>query len=231
MNFEDLIITYDDVLDVETCKTILDRFEECSDRHCRGISGAGYNPDIKRSIDMNISYERDWKDIDSIFYDALKGPTQEYLKLLMGKTYNGLVQYPLDDSGYQIQKTEPDGFYVWHTDDCTNVIDDTRHVDSDGISHHSVTRRIATYLFYLNDGFEGGRTQFQFDGETFSVEPKAGRLLMFPSSFLYVHRCETVTSGNKYVATGWLTDYFALPGKKTCPYSREFNEYHDSQSY
>jgi len=230
MNFEDLIVTYDDVIDADTCKSIIDKFEECSDRHYIGRTGAGYNPDIKRSTDMNISYESNWSDYDSFFYNALKGPTTKFLELLTSSTFDGFLHTPIDDSGYQIQRTDPGGFYVWHTDDNVNVVDDTRVVDSEGFSHFTSCRRIATYLFYLNDDFEGGRTQFKFNGEVYSIEPKAGRLLMFPSSFLYTHRCEEVASKSKYVCTGWITDYFAMMGKRTSPYSEEFLEYNLSQS-
>ena len=229
MNFKDLIVTYDDVLDADTCEEILERFDSCSDRHFKGISGAGYNPDIKRSTDFQISYESDWKDIDTVFYKALKEPTTSYLNRLQKKTSNKLLRMPINDSGYQIQKTEPGGFYVWHTDDNTTTIEDTRHIDSRGDVHFSVSRRVATYIFYLNDNFEGGRTQFLFDGEEYSIEPKAGRLLMFPASFLYTHRGETVTEGNKYIATGWITDYYAMMGKHNCPYSDQFNEWHERQ--
>lgn len=61
--------------------------------------------------------------------------------------------------------------------------------------------RYFTVLCYLNDDFEGGQTSFPHLGH--SVEPRAGKAVVFPSS--YLHGAEPVTSGEKYVVVSWLT--------------------------
>lgn len=61
--------------------------------------------------------------------------------------------------------------------------------------------RYFTVLCYLNDDFEGGQTSFPHLG--YSVEPRAGKAVVFPSS--YLHGAEPVTSGEKYVVVSWLT--------------------------
>lgn len=63
------------------------------------------------------------------------------------------------------------------------------------------TPRTISALLYLNDVEEGGETYFdQFD---FSVTPKAGRLVLFPSTFPYSHEARLPKSGNKYVLVTW----------------------------
>lgn len=56
-----------------------------------------------------------------------------------------------------------------------------------------------TLMVYLNDGFEGGRTRFDFadEPEPISVSPVAGCALAFMHDRL--HEGEAVKSGAKYV--------------------------------
>ena len=65
-------------------------------------------------------------------------------------------------------------------------------------------------MFYLNDDFEGGHTQFRVGGGKdgiFDVKPKTGKLICFPASWYFHHRGDIVTKGTKYVCTGWLSDH------------------------
>ncbi len=60
-------------------------------------------------------------------------------------------------------------------------------------------------MVYLNDGFEGGATEFnlrrsgmiQLDDPLLTVTPAAGKLLVFRHDIL--HQGAAVTSGRKYV--------------------------------
>ena len=61
--------------------------------------------------------------------------------------------------------------------------------------------RTISAILYLNDVEQGGETYFdQFD---ISVEPKIGRLVLFPSTFPYSHEARLPLSGNKYVLVTW----------------------------
>jgi hypothetical protein len=63
------------------------------------------------------------------------------------------------------------------------------------------TPRTMSAILYLNDVEEGGETYFdQFD---LSVQPKAGRLVLFPATFPYSHEARNPVSGNKYVLVTW----------------------------
>lgn len=56
-------------------------------------------------------------------------------------------------------------------------------------------------ILYLNDVDEGGETYFEhFD---LSVSPKEGRLVMFPSNFLYAHEARTPEDGDKFAVVTW----------------------------
>lgn len=63
--------------------------------------------------------------------------------------------------------------------------------------------RLFSAVLYLNDVEEGGDTRFtRFD---ISVQPKAGRLVMFPANFAYEHEAKPPVSNEKFVVVTWFT--------------------------
>ena len=96
----------------------------------------------------------------------------------------------------QIQKYEKDQEYKPHTDFFNKP--DSKVIDND---------RIATAILYLNDGFEGGETNFPLLNLT--VKPEQGSLLYFEYKYLYelnyktIHQGMPVKDGVKYIMTFW----------------------------
>ena len=88
----------------------------------------------------------------------------------------------------QLQKYKKDtGHYnAWH---CEWMSDPSRS---------SIMRTLITML-YLNDVDEGGKTEFYNQG--LEVQPKAGRLVLFPAYFTHTHRGQTPLSNDKYIIT------------------------------
>lgn len=72
------------------------------------------------------------------------------------------------------------------------------HVHSDA---GGTSTRVISALVYLNDDFTGGETEFVLFGE--KVQPKAGRLVIFPSNYAYAHAALPPTDGVKYSAAFW----------------------------
>lgn len=70
------------------------------------------------------------------------------------------------------------------------------HAD-DGVG----TPRRVSALAYLNDNFSGGELEFTFSGILYN--PSVGDLVLFPSSYFYVHGARPVTDGTKYSAVTW----------------------------
>jgi hypothetical protein len=93
------------------------------------------------------------------------------------------------DEGYFLLKYGPGEFYKEHSDS----------------SPDNATRdRQLSLILFLNDDFEGGRLHFK--RQKLSVEPTAGKLLLFPSYFDYAHEVEPVNSGFRYTVVTWF-DY------------------------
>ena len=86
----------------------------------------------------------------------------------------------------KVQKTPAGGgYHVWHDENTT-------------MSH--CTRKVV-WMFYLNDDFKGGETEFLYYHKR--IVPKKGTLLLWPAGMTHAHRGGLVTEGMKYVVTGW----------------------------
>ncbi|HET7929786.1 MAG TPA: 2OG-Fe(II) oxygenase [Rhodanobacteraceae bacterium] len=72
------------------------------------------------------------------------------------------------------------------------------HFDSIG----EVANRYLVFLWYLNDVEEGGETDFS--GLGIRVQPRAGRLLVFPPYWMYQHAGRPPVSGDKYILSTYL---------------------------
>lgn len=69
-----------------------------------------------------------------------------------------------------------------------------QHIDSGG-------NRILSGVLYLNSDIEGGR--LRFPAQNLEIEPKAGRLVLFPSNFVHIHESLPVEKGIKYAVLSW----------------------------
>ncbi|MBU3058157.1 2OG-Fe(II) oxygenase [Pseudomonas indica] len=80
---------------------------------------------------------------------------------------------------FRFYRYVPGQFFTWHKDGFYRRNDDE-------ISQY-------TFLIYLNDGYQGGETEFKWD----IVKPEAGMALVFPH--LMMHQGRTLDVGVKYV--------------------------------
>jgi hypothetical protein len=188
---DNFIFVKDNVLDKNTCEKIIQLFESDNEKS-RGKIGDGFiDINYKKTFDLPVSHSDKWKELDEIVFSYLSPQLSEYLIKLYEDAPPSISLFyssHIFDNGYQIQKYEKNsGFYKWHSD----------------IKTYDNQTRFITFLFYLNDVIEGGETLF-INGK---VNPKAGRLLLFPSTWTYMHKGSMPISDNKYILTGW----FSLP--------------------
>lgn len=64
-----------------------------------------------------------------------------------------------------------------------------------------VQDRDYSVLLYLNDEFEGG--DLKFINQNFTIKPKPGMLVAFPSDYNYMHAALPTTKGIRYVIVSW----------------------------
>jgi predicted 2-oxoglutarate/Fe(II)-dependent dioxygenase YbiX len=64
---------------------------------------------------------------------------------------------------------------------------------------HTDVNATTTAILFLNDDFEGGSLNFTL--QKVEVEPKAGRLVIFPSNYVYIHEHKEVLDRDKYLVS------------------------------
>jgi hypothetical protein len=190
ISFSTFIKVYDNALTDEFCRDVCRKMDS-DDRKKLGVFGKDKksDPNFKSSLDLNISTLSEWEQEDEIFFTTICQFVKKYEDDIQistnGKFFYGHPEDYFSDTGYFVKVYKPGGHYDWHQD---YVID----------AYHGV--RELTFIWYLNDDFDEGETEF-FNGE--KIKPKTGRLLIFPANWMYVHRGCIVKNKNKYIATGW----------------------------
>lgn len=181
------IKVYDNVLSKSQCKTIINNFENNPGQHVHT-----YLEDHRSFMEVNLNQNPFvWNNT----LNLLIGASQQYLK-----------QYKkdcaIDDNiwperfGYEqlrMKRYLPNGKDEFKF-----------HVD---VTDHNSARRFLVYFWYLNDVTEGGETAFLDNRNTepyLKVQPKTGRLLMFPPMWTYPHVAYAPISGSKYIIGGYL---------------------------
>lgn len=189
----DHIAIFDNVLSDEFCDEIIDWFEEIDAnvlkspeekvlkdsvgvRDGRGSNGRGNRKDISYFADTDRAP----------FEQKLRGMVNDCAKEYITEYPNLGEGYHLSNRALKIQKTPPHGgYHVWHHE---HSYDDMS--------------RILVWTLYLNDIPEGeGETEFLYQG--LKVNPKKGRVCLFPSAYTHLHRGNPPYSCDKYIATGW----------------------------
>jgi hypothetical protein len=95
---------------------------------------------------------------------------------------------PFNFTDLKIQKTLPtEGYHVWHIEHGKGFYNEPRAF---------------VFSIYLNDVEDGGETEFLHFSKR--VKPKAGRIVIWPAAFPYIHRGNPPLSGEKYILTSWM---------------------------
>lgn len=101
-----------------------------------------------------------------------------------------------------VLKYQPGQYYQWHYDHI--------YPHTDSIAQHIAQfgQRVKTAIFYLNDDFTGGETEFKTP--LISVQPKKNKVLIFDNcdkdekrDVSSIHRGKAVTKGEKWIVTLW----------------------------
>jgi len=198
MNFDDFIYVKDNVISKKICNDIINRYES-DNRKQHGMVGIGSDKKIvdstlKTSTDLLVSEHEEWKDIDNILCHVVTDMIQDYINHTY-EFFNKLSPRPrpfhgdgFSDSGYNVKGYEPGGYFHWHDD---FAISETGNV------------RMIAMLIYLNDiGIGGGGYTEFISGK--KVRPSAGRILMFPSTWNFIHRGVSPKKNKKYIISTYL---------------------------
>ena len=188
---EKLIYVCDNSLSKTFCDDVILKYENNLSLSHDGYTIGGVNKNIKDTTDLNIPLVNNniLFNLNDVLYNSLIIHVKEYCKKLEDKYGMKIIKtQKLYDYGYMIQKYEKNkGKYIYHND----------------FAHDAFykKRRVLTYLWYLNNVDEGGKTEFW--KRTF-IKPEIGKLLLFPASWTFPHCGQMPISNDKYIITGWL---------------------------
>lgn len=170
------IRTYDDAIPAAFCRQVIDRFE--SEPELQQRNGGS----VRAGLEKSSWLERDFSDnaeIGNLFRNSLRHFKSAYERdcgirpaLPAPGSLAELIFKRYDPGGQ-------DGFQP--------------HFDSLG----PVASRYLVFLWYLNDVADGGATKF-VDLDV-AVQPRAGRLLIFPPYWMYRHAGLAPISEPKYI--------------------------------
>ena len=194
----DFIFIRDNALSNQFCNRVIKKFDS-DERKKDGVVGSGLvgstrvDKNVKDTKDLKISRHDDWNDEDSVFFESLSVGLEEYRKYINNKNEGICNCFPcgsldINDTGYKLQKYEPNGAYHWHHDW--------------SMTDAPVASRIFTFMWYLNtiDEKDDGYTEFA-DGT--KIQPVAGRQVFFPATWTYLHRGYP-PKVRKYICNGWI---------------------------
>ena len=129
-------------------------------------------------------------------FDALLTENNEtFAEKELYKSVDSWIQDKVDDyvGMYSVETIEK-GPYIFIKYQYNDKFD--WHID-DGKKYP----RTVSISAYLNDDYEGGEIEFNHFG--ISHKPTAGDIVIFSSSYPYMHRVKPVLSGTRYAVVNW----------------------------
>jgi len=185
-HYEDFIGTYENILDFSLCDEIMTTFDYyhdidsvyCEDEQFHNANAGRFDWAIDlHELNTGMKSTQPSQKVNEVLQECLR----EYVQV-----FGHLKPLPLYSITQKVQKTPAGGgYHVWH-DENTSI-------------QHSA--RVIVWMFYLNDDFEGGETEFLYYKKR--INPTKGTLLLWPAGMTHAHRGGLVLKGTKYVITGW----------------------------
>jgi len=185
------IAIFDDAFSDEFCDDLIKHFEWSKENNktwdrqdseqvsklVKNDESTNLNEDSREFSSEHTSLIKSFNDT---FFDVWYAEYTKYFSVLNTSGRHGIFTH-------KIQKTDVGGgYHVWHCE----------------AGNMQSSRRLGVYILYLNDVDEGGETEFLYLNQR--IQPKKGRLVIFPSGYVFTHRGNPPISGEKHIMTGWL---------------------------
>ena len=176
VKLEDLIVVYDDVLSQSDCDKLIQAFENHKDEL------EVHDTELYKFKQLNLNSNKQLRPTAQSYISHLSGVFHNYFTNL------GFRQYVSVDAFEEVKIKK----YEKGVEEQFKM-----HVDA---SDAESSIRYLVSILYLNDN--DGCTEFPNLG--IKVEPKAGRLLIFPPLWMYPHQGLPPTNNDKYIMMTYL---------------------------
>tara|TARA_R110000772_G_scaffold176068_1_gene287765 strand:- start:571 stop:1167 length:597 start_codon:yes stop_codon:yes gene_type:complete len=191
MEINNFIKIYDDILPLEVVSDIIVWSNKTSFQDA-GIVG-GENESVvhkKTRKAKSLALDSQQKSLTNVHFARILGNIfSEYIqKYFKDLEIPGQIQGIKAITDILILKYEEGGHYIWHTDHAGGKIP-----------------RTLSCILFLNNDYEGGNLMFRDPNlkNEMSIDILPGRLIVWPSNFMYPHTVKPVTKGTRYSIVAW----------------------------
>ncbi len=181
VDLTDLIKIYENVVEDDYCDFLISFFEGQSQLHER-IENDNRPNFTQINFTENHKISRDISNVHNYFIKKTLEYRNQYYEFIDDRVFP--KEHAFEQ--FRIKRYQVGGGDLFDT-----------HVD---VQDYASARRFLSFLYYLNNVEEGGKTIF--NGLT--ITPKKGTLLVFPPLWMFPHKGEPPISGSKYILTTYL---------------------------
>ncbi len=187
------IQVYENTLDPEFCKELIDMFESNTQLYNKvdKAAVAGEKTYFNQiNITENMNDIQSFKSYHNKLVSVGRKIVSDYINILPSPVYP--TNYTNTWENFRMKRYMPGGYEGFGL-----------HGDA---THTGTISRWLAFFWYLNDVEEGGTTTFLYheDEVIGSVEAKQGRCLVFPPLWTYPHKGDPPMSGPKYIVGSYL---------------------------
>jgi hypothetical protein len=209
---EGLIFVVDGLIDPDLCDELLIRLDSVWSYSHDGKTLGGVDYGTKTTEDLHFSerafieaemqWDSRWGELENHFATALGSAVAMYKQ-----QYRHLDDWlSVADTGFQVQKYQKMfGYYRPHMDSFPGSM---------------VHNRVLGSVTYLNTVDFGGETNFPL--HNVKVQPKAGRIALFPAVWTHPHESCVPITGDKWIISSFIINADMVP-----PQNFEHPENHD----
>lgn len=175
-------------LDAETCKALCEEAEACASDRLKvvDVERSTAEHTVRKLDDRRVTERVDPGSLQDRLDGWVRKALEQRISPAVGRSFAWFEQP-------QLLKYRDGGFYQKHADS-DNVFPEQ------GCWKKTLDRDISL-LIYLNESFEGGALHFEhFE---YTLRPRTGMLVWFPSDMRYVHAAQPVTSGLRFAVVSW----------------------------
>ena len=181
MKNKNYINVYDDVLNAGQCHHLVEKFEDSKHQWIK-TELKGH----RSFTEININLNTDWQEYVDILYKAMRPYVDKYCE---DNKIDKIHQWPEKFGFEQIR---------FKKYEVNNADEFKEHVD---VMDYASAKRFLVFFLYLKKN-KGGQTSFpEYD---LKVEPKPGRLLMFPPLWTHKHIGHKPIEEPKYIIGSYL---------------------------
>jgi 2-oxoglutarate-Fe(II)-dependent oxygenase superfamily protein len=219
----DFIEVYDNALEADACRALIQRFETSGIAQ-RGLTGGGVDVSVKDSWDIHLNEHPSWSDALQLLNDAVLTGFKRYMRRyahvalatsrLQMSPPGGGAPVTLDAAAFEQLDDELLNAVVMNlfrpgTINLQKYLADSGaypywhcELHPDQEDQAESLHRVVLWTIYLNDDFREGETEFLYQQR--KIVPRTGSLLIAPTAFTHTHRGNMPKGGDKYIATSWV---------------------------